>query len=78
LPQSRARSRAECSRRLVTGPADPANRRFSLVYKGDTIGRHVVRSAPVIQDARVSTEIEVSVKRLFLTVFSHRHRSEER
>jgi len=32
----------------------------------------------VIQDARVSTEIEVSVKRLFLTVFSHRHRSEER
>jgi uncharacterized protein DUF6134 len=63
---------------LIAGPGDSANRRFSLVYKGDTIGRHVVRSAPVIEDVRVSTEIEVIVKRLFLTVFSYSHRSEER
>jgi hypothetical protein len=63
---------------VITGPGDPANRRFSLVYKGHTIGRHVVRSASVIEDVRVSTEIEVTVKRLFLTVFSYSHRSEER
>jgi hypothetical protein len=63
---------------LITVPGDAGNRRFSLVFKGDTIGRHVVRSAPVIEDVRVSTEIEVTVKKLFLTVFSYRHRSEER
>jgi hypothetical protein len=63
---------------LITAPADAANRRFSLVYKGHTIGRHVVRSAPVIEDVRVSTEVDVTVKRLFLTVFSYSHRSEER
>jgi hypothetical protein len=63
---------------VITGPGDSANRRFSLVYKGATIGRHVVRSAPAIEDVSVSTEIEVTVKRLFLTVFSYSHRSEER
>jgi hypothetical protein len=62
---------------LVSGPGDSANRRFSLVYKGDTIGRHVVRSTRVVEDVRVSTEIEVTVRRLFLTVFSYSHRSEE-
>jgi len=25
---------------VLTGPGDSANRRFSLVYKGRTIGRH--------------------------------------
>jgi len=63
---------------VLTGPGDSANRRFALVYKGRTIGRHVVRSAPVSEDVRVITEVEVSVKRLFLTVFSYSHRSEER
>jgi Domain of unknown function (DUF6134) len=63
---------------VLTGSGDAADRRFSLVYKSHTIGRHVVRSAPVIEDVSVSTEVEVSVKRLFLTVFSYSHRSEER
>jgi hypothetical protein len=63
---------------LITVPGDAANRRFSLVYKGYTIGRHVVRSAPAIEDVRVSTEIEVTMKKLFFTVFSYSHRSEER
>ena len=63
---------------VIIGPGDSANRRFSLVYKGATIGRHVVRSAPVIEDVLVSTEIVMTVKRLFLTVFSYSHRSEER
>jgi hypothetical protein len=63
---------------VLTGSGDSANRRFSLVYKGHAIGRHVVRSAPVIDDVSVSTEVEVSVKRLFLTMFSYSHRSEER
>jgi hypothetical protein len=64
---------------VPTGPGDPAaNRRFALIYKGHTIGRHVVRSAPAVDDVSVSTEVEVIVKRLFLTVFSYSHRSEER
>jgi Family of unknown function (DUF6134) len=63
---------------LINGPGDSADRRFSLLYKGHTIGRHVVRSVPAIEDLRVSTEIEVTVKRLFFTVFSYSHRSEER
>jgi hypothetical protein len=63
---------------LITERGDSVNRRFSLLYKGHTIGRHVVRSAPEIEDVRVSTEVEVTVKRLFLTVFSYIHRSEER
>lgn len=54
------------------------NRRFSLRYKGDTIGRHIVWSAPADEGARVSTEIEMTVKRFFLTVFSYSHRSMER
>jgi hypothetical protein len=61
----------------IPGSGNSPNRRFSLVYKGNTIGRHVVRSAPDIEAVRVSTEVEVTVKRLFLTVFSYSHRSEE-
>jgi hypothetical protein len=63
---------------LITAPGDAANRRFSLVYKGHTIGRHVVRSGPAIEGVGVSTDVDVTVKRLFLTMFSYSHRSEER
>lgn len=61
----------------ITLPSDSANRRFSLLYKGAEIGRHIVRSARAIEEIRVNTEVEVTVKRFFLTVFSYRHRSEE-
>ena len=61
----------------ITVPADSANRRFSLFDKGDKVGRHIVRSAQANETIRVNTEIEVTVKKFFLTVFSYRHRSEE-
>jgi hypothetical protein len=61
----------------VTLPSDSANRRFSVLYKSDRIGRHVVRNTPVVEGIRVDTEVELTVKRLFVTMFSYRHRSEE-
>jgi Family of unknown function (DUF6134) len=62
---------------LIAVPSDPANRRFSLLYKGDTIGRHLVQSAAAVEEIRVNTEVEMTVKRFFLTVFSYSHRSVE-
>jgi hypothetical protein len=61
----------------IAPPDDAANRRFSVLYKGDRIGSHVVRRAPVAEGIRVETEVELTVKRLFVTMFSYRHRSEE-
>jgi uncharacterized protein DUF6134 len=61
----------------ITLPSDSANRRFSVLYRGDRIGRHIVRSTPAAEGIRVSTEIELTVKRFFVSVFSYRHRSEE-
>lgn len=57
--------------------SDSANRRFSLLYRSDTIGRHIVRSVPAVEGVRVNTEVEMTVKRFFLTVFSYSHRSME-
>jgi uncharacterized protein DUF6134 len=61
----------------ITLPGDSANRRFSVLYNGDRIGRHIVRSTPVVEGIRVSTDVELKVKRFFVTMFSFRHRSEE-
>ena len=58
-------------------PVEAANRRFSVLYKGDRVGRHLVWSAPAGEGIRVTTEVELTVKRWFLTLFSYRHRSEE-
>ena len=61
----------------ITLPSDLANRRFSVLYGGERIGRHTVRSASVPEGVRVNTEVELTVKRFFVTMFSYRHRSEE-
>jgi hypothetical protein len=63
---------------LVTLPSDSANRRFSIFYKGDRIGAHVVSNTPATGETRVTTEIDLVVKAMFFTVYSFSHRSEER
>lgn len=61
----------------ATSPGDSANRQFSVLYQGDRIGRHLVRSVPGVEGVRVNTEVDLTVKKFFVTVFSFRHRSEE-
>jgi hypothetical protein len=58
-------------------PSDGPNRRFTILYKGDRIGAHVVSYSAVTGEIRVITEIDLLVKALFFTVFSFSHRSEE-
>jgi Domain of unknown function (DUF6134) len=60
----------------VVLPSAAANRRFSVLYKGDRIGAHTVSYAADGQ-ARVTTEIDLLVKALFFTVFAFSHHSEE-
>ncbi len=59
-------------------PGDDADRRFSVLYKGDRIGAHTVSHSTATGETRVTTEIDLVVKALFFTVFSFSHRSEER
>ncbi len=61
----------------ITLPASSADRRFAVFYEGGRIGTHVVRSTPVAEGTRVDTEVDMTVKRLFFTVFSYRHSSQE-
>jgi hypothetical protein len=58
-------------------PSDAANRRFSVLYKGDRIGAHTVSHSTVTGETRVSTEIDLLVEALFFTVFAFSHRSVE-
>jgi hypothetical protein len=58
-------------------PSDAANRRFSILYKGDKVGAHTVAHSPATGETHVTTEINLVVKALFFTVFSFTHRSEE-
>lgn len=53
-----------------------ANRRFSVLYKGDRIGAHTVTYSTAGQTT-VTTEIDLVVKALFFTVFAFSHRSRE-
>lgn len=59
-------------------PGAAADRRFSVLYKGDRIGAHRVSYFPSTGEILVTTEIDLLVKALFFTVFSFSHRSEER
>jgi hypothetical protein len=59
-------------------PGADADRRFSVLYKGDRIGAHTVQHSAATGETRVATEIDLEVKALFFTVFSYHHRSEER
>jgi hypothetical protein len=54
-----------------------SSRRFSVLYKGRRIGAHTIDYSSESGETRVNTEINLSVKVAFFTVFAFRHRSEE-
>jgi Family of unknown function (DUF6134) len=58
-------------------PTADGNRRFSVLYKGFRIGGHTVAYSSATGETRVDTEIHLSVKVAFLSVFAFSHRSEE-
>ena len=58
-------------------PTATGDRRFSVLYKGDKIGAHSVSYSSGSGETHVSTEIHLSVKVAFFTVFAFSHRSEE-
>jgi hypothetical protein len=58
-------------------PTAAGNRRFSVLYKGNRIGSHAVSYSTGTGETRVNTEIHLSVKVAFFTVFAFSHRSEE-
>lgn len=58
-------------------PAATANRRFSVLYKGNKIGTHTVLYSSATGETRINTEIHLLVKVAFFTVFAFSHRSEE-
>ena len=53
------------------------NRRFSVLYKSHRIGAHTVLYSSESRDTRVNTEIHLSIKMAFFTVFALSHHSEE-
>lgn len=57
--------------------SDAADRRFSVLYKGDRVGVHTVTHFPATGQIQIATEIDLLVKALFFTVFSFSHHSEE-
>jgi hypothetical protein len=69
--------RLACASAPVVLPSGAANRRFSVLYKGDRIGAHTVSYSAATGQTRVTTEIDLLVKALFFTVFAFSHRSEE-
>jgi hypothetical protein len=60
----------------VVLPSEAANRRFSVLYKGDSIGAHTVAYSLATGKTRVTTEIDLPVKAIFFTAFSFSHCSE--
>ena len=58
-------------------PTPAGDRRFSVLYKGFKIGAHTVSYSSATGETRVDTEIDLSVKVAFLSVFAFSHRSKE-
>ena len=58
-------------------PTPAGDRRFSVRYKGIKIGAHTVSYSSVTGETRVATDIDLSVKVAFLSVFAFSHRSQE-
>ena len=67
---------ANAATAIVLPPAG-GSRRFSVQYKGFAIGSHIVSYSPATGETRVDTDIDLSVKVAFLSVFAFRHRSQE-
>lgn len=61
----------------VVWPREAAKRQFSVIYDGDRIGAHTVTYSAATGQTRITTEIDITVKALFFTVFAFHHRSEE-
>jgi len=61
----------------VVLPAAAANRRFSVLYKGDKIGTHTVLYSSATGETRIETEIHLLVKVAFFTLLAFGHRSTE-
>jgi Family of unknown function (DUF6134) len=58
-------------------PSAAANRRFSVLYKGITIGTHTISYLSATGETLVNTDIDLEVKIAFLTAYAFRHRSQE-
>ena len=58
-------------------PSATADRRFSVLYKGNRIGTHTVLYSAETGETRVNTEIHLLVKFAIFTLFAFSHRSEE-
>jgi hypothetical protein len=61
----------------IVVPTAAANRRFSVLYKGFTIGSHTISYSSATGETRVNTEINLEVKVAFVTAYAFSHRSEE-
>ena len=58
-------------------PTPAGDRRFAVLYKGFKIGAHTVSYSAATGETRVDTDIDLSVKVAFLSVFAFSHRSTE-
>jgi hypothetical protein len=58
-------------------PRAAANRRFSVLYKGNRIGTHAVSYSSATGDMLVETEIHIEAKLAFFPAYAFSHRSEE-
>jgi hypothetical protein len=58
-------------------PSESANLRFSVLYQGKRIGAHTVSYSAATRRTIVTTQIDLLVKALFITVFAFSHHSEE-
>jgi hypothetical protein len=58
-------------------PTPAGDRRFAVLYKGFKIGGHTVSYSSATGETRVDTDIDLSVKVAFLSVFAFSHRSKE-
>ncbi len=66
--------------RAATGivlPTPAGDRQFAVRYKGIKIGAHTVSYSSATGETRVATDIDLSVKVAFLSVFAFSHRSQE-
>jgi len=58
-------------------PTATADRRFSVLYKGISIGAHAVSYSSATGETRVNTDIHLEVKLAFVTAYAFSHRSRE-
>jgi len=58
-------------------PTAAANRRFSILYKGNRIGTHAVSYSSTTGEMLVKTEIHLEAKLAFFPAYALSHRSEE-